>query len=186
MVGTIKVGKLQAAAGTSDTISIESGHKISGAAGALSVPGVVIQTVDFTYGTTVTTQSTGYVDTGISAVITPKFSNSKIYITGFLHVRINGDHDHGVSFKMRRHIAGSPTDIYTAVSTYEHYFWDGTTSGAHDHHTRFPMFVVDTPSTTAECTYSYQYASMRTDYSNITYMQTNSSPSHGFIMEIAQ
>ena len=80
MVGTIKVGKLQAAAGTSDTISIESGHKISGAAGALSVPGVVIQTVDFTYGTTVTTQSTGYVDTGISAVITPKFSNSLILV----------------------------------------------------------------------------------------------------------
>ena len=129
---------------------------------------------------------TGYVDTGVSAVITPKFSDSKIYVTGFLHCRINGNHDHGVSFKMRRHIGGSPTDIYTAVSTYEHYFWDGSTSGAHDHHTRFPMFVVDTPSTTAECTYSYQYASMRTDYSNVTYMQTNSSPSHGFIMEIKQ
>jgi len=163
--------------------------KIEGvtSSGTVQMPaGVVIQTVDFTYGTTVTTNSTGYVDTGVSAVITPKFSNSKIYVTGFLHCRINGNHDHGVSFKMRRHIGGSPTDIYTAVSTYEHYFWDGSTSGAHDHHTRFPMFVVDTPSTTAECTYSYQYASMRTDYANVTYMQTNSSPSHGFIMEIAQ
>lgn len=157
-------------------------------AGTVAMPaGVIIQTVDFTHGTNVATQSTGYVDTGISAVITPKFSNSKIYITGFLHCRLNGNHDHGVSFKMRRHIGGSPTDIYTAVSTYEHYFYDGTANAtAHDHHTRFPMFVVDTPSTTSECTYSYQYASMRTDNANVTQMQVNSTPSHGFIMEIKQ
>jgi len=78
-------------------------------AGTVAMPaGVIIQTVDFTHGTNVATQSTGYVDTGISAVITPKFSNSKIYITGFLHCRLNGNHDHGVSFKMRRHIGGSP------------------------------------------------------------------------------
>jgi hypothetical protein len=156
-------------------------------AGSVAFPaGVVIQTVDFTYGTTVATESTGYVDTGVSAVITPKFSNSKIYITGFLHCRISGDHDHGVSFKLRRHIAGSPTDVYTAVSTYEHYFWDGTTTGTYQKNTRFPMFVVDTPNTTSECTYSYQYASMRTDYSNNTKMHENGTPSHGFIMEIAQ
>ena len=46
MVGTIKVGKLQAADGTGDTISIESGHKISGAEGSLSVPGVIVQVLD--------------------------------------------------------------------------------------------------------------------------------------------
>jgi len=149
--------------------------------------GTCIQTVDFSYATAVLTQSTGYVDTGVSAVITPKFSNSKIYITGFLHCRIHGAHDHGVSFKMRRHIGGTPTDIYAAAITNEHYFYDGTANTTvHDAITRFPMFVVDAPNTTSECTYSYQYASMRTDNSNLTYMQVGGTPSHGFIMEIAQ
>ena len=157
-------------------------------AGTVAMPaGVVIQTVDFTYATTVTTESTGYVDTGVSAVITPKFSNSKIYVTGFLHCRIYGAHDHGVSFKMRRHIGGTPTDVYTAPLTYEHYFYDGTANATiHDSITRFPMFVVDTPSSTSACTYAYQYASMRTSDSNDTQMQPASANSHGFIMEIKQ
>ena len=37
MVGTIKVGKLQAADGTSDTISMESGHKLDGGVAGLSL-----------------------------------------------------------------------------------------------------------------------------------------------------
>jgi len=88
---------------------------------------------------------------------------------------------------MRRHIGGSPTDIYTAPLTYEHYFYDGTANTTtYDFITRFPMFVVDTPSTTSECTYSYQYASMRTDNANSTKMQPANANSHGFIMEIKQ
>ena len=157
-------------------------------AGTVAMPeGMCVQTVDFTYGTQVATQSTGYVDTGVSAVITPKFNNSKIYITGFIHCRIHGAHDHGVSFKVRRHIGGTPTDVYTAANTYEHYFYDGTANTTiHDSITRFPMFAVDTPNTTAACTYSYQYASMRTDNTNLTYVQVAGTPSHGFIMEIKQ
>lgn len=41
MVATIKVGKIAAATGT--TVNVESGHKISGAAGSIVAPGNVIQ-----------------------------------------------------------------------------------------------------------------------------------------------
>ena len=80
MVGTIKVGKLQAADGTSNTISIESGHKLSGAAGSLSIPGSVVQVVQSDTGDQTTT-STSYADTGLTATITPKFSTSKILVS---------------------------------------------------------------------------------------------------------
>ena len=83
MVATIKVGKIAAAAGT--TINVESGHKITGAAGSIVAPGQVIQTVSNSDGTAFTTTSTSYVNL-ISVSITPKFSNSKILITGTMFV----------------------------------------------------------------------------------------------------
>tara|TARA_Y100001937_G_scaffold52260_1_gene72359 strand:+ start:4029 stop:4592 length:564 start_codon:yes stop_codon:yes gene_type:complete len=187
MVGTIKVGKLQAAAGTSDTISIESGHKISGAAGALSVPGVVIQTVDFTHNTELVVNSTTFTNTGLSGVITPKFSNSKIFVTVFQQIRLSGDHDHGLGFKIQRTIGGTTVDVYDPVTRYEYYLYDGTNNSANDErHDRFPMFVVDTPSSTSACTYSVQFASMRTDNNNNAKAQPNGNISMGHLMEIAQ
>lgn len=43
--------------------------------------GSVIQTVSVTYGTSTTTTSTSFVDTGLTASITPRFSSSKILIS---------------------------------------------------------------------------------------------------------
>ena len=76
MVATIKVGKIAAATGT--TVNVESGH-------VLTQPGSVIQTVSNSNGTAFTTTSTSYVNL-ISVSITPKFSNSKILITGTMFV----------------------------------------------------------------------------------------------------
>ncbi len=76
MVATIKVGKIAAATGT--TVNVESGH-------VLTQPGSVIQTVSNSNGTAFTTTSTSYINL-ISVSITPKFSNSKILITGTMFV----------------------------------------------------------------------------------------------------
>ena len=76
MVATIKVGKIAASTGT--TVNVESGHVIT-------QPGSVIQTVSTSNGTAFTTTSTSYVNL-ISVSITPKFSNSKILITGTMFV----------------------------------------------------------------------------------------------------
>ena len=49
-------------------------------ANTVHVPGHIIQTVYDDFSTTVSTTSTSFVDTGVQATITPKFSNSKILI----------------------------------------------------------------------------------------------------------
>ena len=180
MVGTIKVGKLQAADGTSNTISIESGHLIK-------QPGLVIQTVDFTTASEVATTSTSYVSSGLSGVITPKFSNSKIYCNFYQHFRVSGDHDHGIAFKVNRTIGATTTEIYTPAQHYEYYFYDGTANATNDErHDRFPIFVVDTPNSTSACTYAVTFRSMRTSDNANTKAQVDSNKSMGFLMEIAQ
>jgi len=79
MVGTIKVGKLQAADGTGNTISLESGH-------SLHAPGHVVQTQFHTFSTLTNTTSSSYIDVGGSSfTFTPKFSSSVLYISYSVH-----------------------------------------------------------------------------------------------------
>ena len=86
MVGTIKVGKLQAADGTGNTISLESGHKLSGAAGSLSIPGVVVQTSFHTFSDITSVTSSSYSDVGGSSfTFTHKFATSLLKITASVH-----------------------------------------------------------------------------------------------------
>ena len=171
---------MQAADGTGNTIAIESGHLIK-------QPGSVIQTVDFTTASEVATTSTSYVSSGLSGVITPKFSNSKIYCNFYQHFRVSGDHDHGIAFKVNRTIGATTTEIYTPAQHYEYYFYDGTANATNDErHDRFPIFVVDTPNSTSACTYAVTFRSMRTSDNANTKAQVDSNKSMGFLMEIAQ
>jgi len=75
-VSTLKTNTIQAATGT--TVNVTSGH-------VLTQPGSIIQTQSTSNGTAFTTTSTSYVNL-ISVQITPKFSNSKILITGTMFV----------------------------------------------------------------------------------------------------
>ena len=155
--------------------------------GTVQMPtGTCIQTVDFSYRTQVSTNSTSKVDTGLVGIITPKFSSSKIYITAFIHFRLRGVHDHGVSFSIQR-TGPATASIFEPATANEYYFYDGTSSTViHDHYARGPMFAVDSPNSTAQCTYNFQYQSMRTDNTNGTLCQAENNESHGFLMEIAQ
>ena len=58
-----------------DTIN----EKTSG--NGVAIPGHVVQVVSATYQTQTTTTGTSFVDTGLTASITPKFSSSKVFIT---------------------------------------------------------------------------------------------------------
>lgn len=58
-----------------DTIN----EKTSG--NGVAIPGHVIQVVSATYQTQATTTGTAFVDTGLTASITPKLSSSKVFIT---------------------------------------------------------------------------------------------------------
>ena len=92
-----------------------------------------------------------------------------------------------VAFKIIRTVGGSDTTVYTPATNYEYYLYDSTANTTEDVRLdRFPIFVVDTPSTTSACTYKVQYRSMRTDNNNLASMQHGSNFSMGFLMEIAQ
>ena len=86
-MSTLTVQNIQGSSSSSNTISVASGHKISGAAGAISVPGQVVQAVQLhtagnvgtSSSSTVTTTSTSYVDF-IQKAITTKLANSLIFI----------------------------------------------------------------------------------------------------------
>tara|TARA_R100001510_G_scaffold56514_1_gene62248 strand:- start:24 stop:563 length:540 start_codon:yes stop_codon:yes gene_type:complete len=179
MASELHVDAIKHSGGTS-ALTIDSSGNVHKA-------GMVVQTVDFTHGTTVASNSTSFVNTGLVGTITPKFSNSKIYISVFQQYRISGVHDHGIGFKITRTIGGAVTTVYTPATSYEVYFYDGTAnSTSHEEHGRFPIFAVDSPNSTSACAYNVQFASMRTDNSNSAKAQDSSNKSHGYLMEIAQ
>tara|TARA_R100000742_G_C4199692_1_gene29177 strand:+ start:37 stop:561 length:525 start_codon:yes stop_codon:yes gene_type:complete len=166
-----------------DTITKTNGSAPTLADLSISHVGSVVQSVNFTNNTPVSTNATTNTSTGIAVNITPKFASSKIYISGFLQVKIRGDTDHGVAFKIIRTLSGSNSDIYESPNALEHYFYDAA-SDIIDMRTRVPVFAVDTPNTTSECTYTFYYKSYRTDQNNAPQMQDNGNFSHGCIQEI--
>ena len=179
MASELHVDAIKHSGGTS-ALTIDSSGNVHGA-------GMCVQTVNFTHSTVVDTNSTSFVDSGLSGSITPKFSNSKIFVNIYQHFRLSGDHDHGLSFQIIRTVGGSDTTVYTPATNYEYYLYDSTANTTEDVRLdRFPIFVVDTPSTTSACTYKVQYRSMRTDNNNLASMQHGSNFSMGFLMEIAQ
>jgi len=55
--------------------------------------GVVLQVVGATFSTQTSTTSTSYVATGLTLSITPKFSTSKILITGMINIQSPANND---------------------------------------------------------------------------------------------
>ena len=80
MASTLKINNLDTASGT--TITLPTGKTLVGTDdGAFRVPGAVLQVVQVATTTTTSTSSTSFVDTGLTATITPKSSSSKILVT---------------------------------------------------------------------------------------------------------
>ena len=82
-MSTLTVQNIQGSSSSSNTISVASGHKISGAAGSIVAPGQVIQIVNSTSTSTVSTSS-NTAQALISASISPKFTNSVIHVDGYI------------------------------------------------------------------------------------------------------
>jgi hypothetical protein len=83
-MSTLNVKNIQYPAGTG-TINVPSGTKIvSSTSGGIYSPGNVIQTIQNSSNTQLTTTATSYVSTGLTVTITPTNSSSKILITAQL------------------------------------------------------------------------------------------------------
>ena len=84
MTGQINVNKISARTG--NTITINSGDKISGAAGSIVAPGQVIQTLTAAKLDVFSTTSQSYVDIpNMTITITPSSTSSKILFSCSLY-----------------------------------------------------------------------------------------------------
>lgn len=125
-----------------------SASKLSGQVPAANAPsGSVIQVVSSTYTNAVSTTSTSPVTTNLAVSITPKFANSKIFVT----VNLGGTGIDGNSVAIFYIYRGA-----SAVSTFHDNFY---------HNTTIPFFapvsmsVLDSPATTSSTTYTVYFAS---------------------------
>jgi hypothetical protein len=146
--------------------------------------GSVIQVVTANYGTLASTTSTSFVDSGLTATITPKFSTSKILVlvTNYWqsYVTSGNARDAGGAFKIVR----NSTDIWTS-STVTAYL-DGGTGATLSFNIlgTWSMNYIDSPATTSATTYKVQLnaVSGRTFLLNAG---TSTAPSNITLMEIA-
>ena len=154
MTGQINVNKI--AARTGNTITINSGDKITGVAGSIGTPGQIIQTVRKTTDQNghASSTSTSYTDIASSSLsITPKFANSMIRFSCsiYMHCQTN-------STRFKWTIFRDSTDLstlYNSTSYGEYGSGADTSNNTYDCWTRY---AIDFPNTTSAVTYSVQFA----------------------------
>jgi len=135
-----------------DTISIPSGATIanSGTATGFAGTGRIIQTVQATDGSLLSSSSTSYVDTGLSASITPGATSSKILVLVSMGVfGADAAGSAGAAIKLLR----DSTDLIIHSSMGAHptitYIYTAGTSFSY----------LDSPSSTSSLTYKTQFKS---------------------------
>ena len=183
MVSILKTDKIQASHGS--TIEIPSGH-------VLQAPGHVIQTVSGETETDTTISSTSFVDTTLTATITPKFASSKIAIwvnqSVYLY-RTNYSPQDGLMAGIR----------LMRDSTLVNQGYSDATGGLHPYltignatSTYFSFWhnlsVIDSPNTTSATVYKTQ-AELRNNTNQVIRLQIASSTTNKstiILQEIAQ
>lgn len=136
--------------------------------------GTVLQIVNGSYSTEVSTTSGTLADTGLTATITPKFSTSKILVLISQKVFSNNDaaNSGGGNIALLR----NGTNLYTASRVA---FSDGT--GAMDLY--FTSSYLDSPASTSALTYKTQFS--RYGGAGTVFVQITSCISGITLMEIA-
>ena len=173
MTGQINVNKI--AARTGNTITVNSGDKISGAAGSIVAPGQIIQLIQVQTNTVFSTTSSSYVDSGFAASITPKFSSSKIYVLAGLNL-YNGA-TNGVSSSTIYRGSSRISDSATYGHSYGY-----SNSGAHVNQVTYTY--LDSPNTTSATEYKIYISCVANGGTLI--MCANNSSSTLTLMEIGQ
>ena len=150
---------------------------IQGATTAANVKlpaGCILQTLQGSTDTPMTSATTTYADTGLTATITPKFATSKILVRVHQHYRFDR---YGFSIKIMR---GS-TNVFAPVNNYMVYCSDSN-ANMRDF---LNYEVLDSPSSTSALTYKTQV--IITNSSGVALqLQGNDFFSFMTLMEIAQ
>ena len=164
---------------TTDTLTNKSiaATQLTGTIAASVLPaGSVLQVVQGTYATTVSSSTNTLIDTGLTATITPRSTSSKILvlINHNQNVKSNGDSSNGISFRLFR---GA-----TSIQTMTDYL--GYTQSASAVYFSFSSSYLDSPATTSATTYKTQFASSNNTASVSVQNQAANSPSFITLMEI--
>jgi len=170
MASTLSVSKIQglSTAASPTTIEIASGHKITGAAGALNISGTVLQVLGDSLATQLTTASTTFITTGVSVDITPSSSSNKIAVFfGLPTYAAVGSHFVGTIYRDSTNLGNSN--------------W-GMGFGSNSIAVNVNGAFFDSPNTTSQVTYAIYCRS----YSGTGYAMINNAMASLTVMEIAQ
>ena len=140
--------------------------------------GSVLQTVNSQTTTSETTTSNSYVDTGLHATITPKYSNSKILVRASVCL-YQPNNAGAASVTVKR---GS-TNLASASSYGFGYIYIASGGG---HVNQVPIEFLDSPSTTSATTYRVQMSTGVGVNVGTAYISVNGTVSSITLMEIAQ
>ena len=147
--------------------------------GARLPTGSILQVISSTNITNTTTSGGTYVDTGLTASITPLFSTSKILVLISANVGCSG-YNAGFNGITEIQIVRASTSIYVSqLSTYNY----ASGSGGISCNVPAAMSYVDSPATTSSTTYKIQF---KNTSGSSAYFNDGSSDSTITLMEIAQ
>jgi|TARA_B100000212_G_scaffold286627_1_gene227331 hypothetical protein len=174
-MSTLTVQNIQGSASSSNTINVASGH-------TLVQPGMVLQVVNGPANAArLTSTSTSYVDTPITATITPKFATSKILVR-FSTVGL-APGDVYLYLSLVRNIGGGSFSVINANE-------DHTAIGLYANAGAWGMLgheVLDSPNTTSACIYKVQSkAASGTHYVGWSTNTDRKNMMNITLMEIAQ
>ena len=145
----------------------------TGVAKAALPAGSVLQVVSATYSTQTSTTTNSFIDTGLTATITPTSNTSKILVVVSHPMCVKTTATGALALRILR----GATNIYSATG-------NGIYSGtAIDLYGCFSFSYLDSPSTASSTTYKTQFASAQN--SGTVYVQADSFTSTITLMEIA-
>ena len=160
MSSIIKVDQIQLADGSTPT---------AGDLG-LNVTGSVLQTLQTSSSSDVSTTSTSFVDTDLSVNITPSSTSSKILVFYYTSVRKQpGDINNAVFIQLLRDSTVITAQDYVAWNEQSQYGQEGVS-----------VCHLDSPSTTSQITYKVQYKTNNASYS-VSFSHDTSE--HGIVVQ---
>lgn len=163
----LSVGQLKGLTVNNNVMTVPSGH-------TLYAPGHVIQVVNFEYvGSEISSSSTTYVETNVTATITPKYTTSKILVVAKGNWLKNATNaSNGVNVRLLRD--GSVVKTITGL---------GVTNTAIENNGSYSITYFDSPSTTSPVTYKTQFAN---SISSVVVIHGRGHNGTLTLMEIAQ